>query len=230
MLKRFAPLLLTSLLLIGCGNTANDETKAEELDEVSEVSPVNHGHFVDTLQTSFAVNSTKLPELTDEEERIVKEIDTHVNEVTSKSNYDEDGEVIYYGDRELVDMVAGDYPEYTSEELYDMRNDYYTISFYDGFGEYYVDHKDLADIHNLVLESNLNATEIKYDTGEISYNEDYSMVLNTGKFYLDGVQTDYMFVLEFNNDYTEAVLIRLVVDGVEAFESVPDHIPANFNN
>lgn len=228
MLKRFAPLLLISLLLIGCGNTANDEANAEELDEVSEVSPVSHGHFIDTLQTSFAVNSTKLPELTSEQEQIVEEINTHVDEVTSKSNYDEDGEVIYYGDRELVDMVAGDYPEYTSEELFEMRNDYYANTFHDGFGEYYVDHKDLADIHNLVLESNLTATEIEYDTGNISHSEDYSTVLNTGTFYLDGVKTDYKFDLEYNEDYTEATLIRLAVDGEEAIKFDPDNMPFNF--
>lgn len=216
MKKFFTALLLTTLLMVGCESVASDDTPIEEKEESSEVNDTKSSCFVDDLQTIFKVTPSKMPELTPEQVRIVEEIDTHVNNVSSKPNYNDEGEELYYSDRELVEMVASDYPEYSSEELFEMRNDYYTLIFHGDSGDYYIDSSASVDLHQQVLEKNLTSSEMSHDNGTVNFQKDNNKETSTGSIYLDNQRVNYKLVLEYNFDYTEAVLIQLSINGVEA--------------
>lgn len=220
MIKRAVSILAMGLLLYGCGNIVEDEAEEKDVETLAEVQSVEEetSYFVDNLTTTFDVYPSKVPELTPEEEEIVWEINEYVDEVTSKPNFDDEGNQVYYGDRELVEMVAGDYPEYTADELYNMRNDYYTNSYYNDFGEYYISNSELSALHDEVLEKNLVADNIRFEQGSIDYTKDYSVERSDSSYVLDGQRVNITMALEYNDDYTQATLLRLTVDGEEAIE------------
>ena len=216
MKKIFTTLLLTTLLMIGCESVASDEALIEEKEETSEGNDAKSSYFVDDLQTVFKVTPSKMPELTPEQVQIVEEINVHVNNISSKPNYNNAGEEVSYGDRELVDMVASNYPEYTSKELFDMRNDYYTLIFHGDSGDYYIDSLASVDLHQEVLEKNLTPSEISFENSASNSKKDNNKDTRTGSIYLDNQRVNYKLILEYNSDYTEAVLLQLSINGEKA--------------
>lgn len=217
MLKRYVPLLTASLVLIGCSDTESETEEVSEAD-VTDVQDAESEYFVENIQTSFTVNPTKLNKLTEEQEWIVEDINAFVSDFTSEPRYDDEGNQEYYSDRELVDIVASDYPEYTSEELHDMRDDYYTNIHFGDFGEFYVDHKEFNLLEQDVVESNLKANDIMFSTGSRIFSEDGSRERNMGTFVLDGKLVEYEYVLEFTDDYTEATLVSFDINGEDVFK------------
>lgn len=216
MKKIFTALLLTTLLMIGCESVASDEALIEEKEETSEGNDAKSSYFVDDLQTVFKVTPSKMPELTPEQVQIVEEIDVHVNNISSTPNYNDAGKEVFYSDRELVEMVASKYPEHTSEELFDMRNDYYTLIFHGDSGDYYIDSLSSLALHQEVLEKNLTASEISFENSASNSKKDNNKDTRTGSIYLDNQRVNYKLTLEYNSDYTEAELLQLSINGEKA--------------
>ena len=111
MYKILTTVVLSGLLLAGCGGKTEEQSAVEE--EVDEVEVTESSIFVDEIQTSFTVELAKTPTITEEETEIAYELIEHVNQSE---------EVL--SDREHIQNASANYPNLTYEELYDIYDRY----------------------------------------------------------------------------------------------------------
>lgn len=77
MYKILTSVVLSGILLAGCGGTSEDQNAVEAV-EVAEVT--ESSIFVDDIQTIFTVDQAKAPSITEEEKAIGRELSDHVNQ------------------------------------------------------------------------------------------------------------------------------------------------------
>ena len=115
-------------------------------------------------------------------------------------------------DREFMESIAGDYDNYSPEELADLWYRGYDVIWYGGFGEQAIDHQDLIDLINQVIETNI-AAKIDDKNFGVDWNEDLTITKSEGTFMVDGQEQKASIHLEYSDDYERAELVRFVVNG-----------------
>ena len=104
MYKILTTVVLSGLLLAGCGGKTEEQSSVEDVEATQETveEVTDSSVFVDDIQTSFAVELTETPTITEEEKEIGRELSDHVNQSE---------EVL--SDREHVKNASANYPNLT---------------------------------------------------------------------------------------------------------------------
>ena len=199
MYKILTTVVLSGLLLAGCGG------KTEEQSAVEEVEVTESSIFVDDIQTSFAVELTEAPTITEEEKEIAYELIEHVNQSTE-----------HLSDREHIKNASANYPNHTYEELYDIYSRYYEDIFHGDKGEYYVTPTSLFAVYDEVVESNIVAGVVTGYVEQLEHRETGNELKITGDYGTGGQPAKITMRLEIDKETSEATLVRLVVDDEEA--------------
>lgn len=199
MYKILTTVVLSGLLLAGCGGKTEDQSAVEEA-EVTDSSV-----FVDDLQTTFAVELTEAPTITEEEKAIGRELSDHVNQSE---------EVL--SDRDHVKNASANYPNHTYEELYDIYSRYYEDIFHGDKGDYYITLPSLFEVYEEVVESNIVAGVVTRPVEQILDRETGNELKITGDYGTDGQPDKITMWLEIDEETSEATLVRLKVDDEEA--------------
>ena len=222
MYKILTSVVLSGILLAGCGVTSEDQNAVEDAQAIEDIETVEEteerSYFVDDIQTSFAVEPTILPRLSAEEMELAEEITAKVSEASAVEPGEEPK---YMSDREFIESFAHEYPGYSVDDLLNLHYDGATLRMFKGTSDrYYMDSSDYMTLERHVFEANVNIPfdSIRFisgsgDTGSYNSYYDYS-----GKLEIDGQEVPYSIRLEFSEDYREATLTELTIDGEDAFE------------
>ena len=195
MYKILTTVVLSGLLLAGCGGKTEDQSTVE-VAEVTESSI-----FVDDIQTSFTVELAKTPTITEEEKEIALELVEHVNQSTE-----------HLSDRDHVKNASANYPNHTYEELYSIYNRYYGDAHHGGSGEYYVTPSYMFVVYDEVIESNLVEGVVNGSAGHLEHREIGNELKITGVYGIGGQPAKIIMRLEIDDETSEATLVHLAVD------------------
>ena len=195
MYKILTTVVLSGLLLAGCGG------KTEEQSAVEEVEVTESSIFVDDIQTSFTVELTETPTITEEEKEIALELIEHVNQSE---------EVLT--DRYHIENASANYPNLTYEELYDIYDRYYEDSLHGDSGEYYVPTSSMVDVYDEVIERNIVDGVANGSAGHLEHREIGNELKITGVYGIGGQPAKIIMRLEIDDETSEATLVHLAVD------------------
>lgn len=226
MIKRILLLGTVGLTLVGCGMT-NEATANGDVAEVRQASTEevevhkSPGYFVDQIETTVIFKTTQLPDITEEELELADEIMSHLNEASTPKP---GGDHVTRTDRGYIETFADKFPEYTVDELVEVHNKAGEYRMNKDFGEEYIGSNDFLK----GLENNLEVN-LRYDldfrtwninSGSTDFNEDQSVVTYKAEYLRNnGDIVPVEMSVEFeDDDYTTGKLIRLTVDGEDAFE------------
>lgn len=195
MYKILTTVVLSGLLLAGCGG------KTEEQSAVEEVEVTESSIFVDDIQTSFTVELTETPTITEEEKEIAFELIEHVNQSTE-----------HLSDREHIQNASANYPNLTYEELYDIYDRYYWNSHFRDSGEYYIPSSAMFDVYDEVIERNIVDGVANGSAGHLEHREIGNELKITGVYGIGGQPAKIIMRLEIDDETSEATLVHLAVD------------------
>ena len=199
MYKILTTVVLSGLLLAGCGG------KTEEQSAVEEVEVTESSIFVDDIQTSFTVELTETPTITEEEKEIAFELIEHVNQSTE-----------HLSDREHIQNASANHPNHTYEELYDIYSRYYWNSHYRGSGEYHVTPSAMFDVYDEVIERNIVDGVVTSYVESLQHGETDNELRMTGEYGTGGQPAEISMRLEIDKETSEVTLVYLAVDDEEA--------------
>ena len=199
MYKILTTVVLSGLLLAGCGGKTEEQSAVEE--EVEEVEVTESSIFVDDIQTTFTVELTETPTITEEETEIAYELIEHVNQSE---------EVLT--DRDHIKNASANYPNHTYEELYDIYNRYFWNSHYRGSGEYHVTPSAMFDVYDEVIERNIVDGVANGSAGHLEHREIGNELKITGVYGIGGQPAKIIMRLEIDDETSEATLVHLAVD------------------
>ena len=194
MFKKLSSVLLVGALLTGCAGSA-------EQSAVEEVEVTDSSVFVDDLQTTFAVELTETPTITEEEKAIGRELAAHVNQSTE-----------HLSDRGHIKNASANYPNRTYEELYDIYDRYYWNSHFGESGEYYVTPSSMFPVYDEVIESNVLEGVVTANVGQLQSREIGNVLKITGVYGTAGQPAEITMRLEIDDETSEATLVHLAVD------------------
>lgn len=199
--------VLSGLLLVGCGGKTEDQSAVEDVEATEEAieEVTDSSVFVDDIQTTFAVELTETPTITEEEKVIGRELSDHVNQSE---------EVL--SDREHVKNASANYPNHTYEELYDIYSRYYEDIFHGDKGEYYVTPSSMFDVYDEVIENNIVAGVVTGSVEQLLDRETGNELRITGDYGTGGQPAKITMWLEIDEETSEATLVHLAVDDEEA--------------
>lgn len=142
------------------------------------------------------------PPLTDEEQALHDELNERIaTEIEPQTT-----------DREFMESIAGDYDDYSPEELADFWYKGYDIIWYGGFGGQAIDQTDLMALIDQVIDTNIAAETCDKNFG-VEWNGSHTMTKAEGTFMVDGQEQEASIHLEYSDDYERAELVRFVVNG-----------------
>ena len=206
MYKILTTVVLSGLLLAGCGGKTEEQSAVEDVEATEEVveEVTDSSVFVDDIQTSFTVELAKTPTITEEEKEIALELVEHVNQSSE-----------HVTDREHVKNASANYPNHTYEELYSIYRRYYEDAHHGGKGEYYVTVPSLFDVYDEVVENNIVEGVV---TGSVQLHdrETDNELKITGDYGTIGQPDKITMWFEIDEETSEATLVRLKVDDEEA--------------
>ena len=207
MYKILTTVVLSGILLAGCGGKTEEQSSVEDVEATEEVveEVTDSSVFVDDIQTSFAVELTETPTITEEEKAIGQELSDHVNHSTE-----------HLTDRDHVKNASANYPNHTYEELYSIYNRYYGDAHHGGTGEYYVTVSSLFGVYEEVVESNLVEGLVNSSVGQLQDRETGIGLRLTGEHGTIRNPIKITMWLEIDDETSEATLVRLKVDDEEA--------------
>lgn len=207
-MKRILLLSLFTVLLASCGAEELVEKENHEPDQEIEAATENKEEDSTPLinkpiTTSFKPKVREVPPpLTDEEQALHNELNERIaSEIQPQTT-----------DREFMESIAGDYDDYSPEELAEFWYRGYDVIWYGAFGEQAIDHQDLMGLVNQVIETNIAAETYDESLG-VDWNEDLTMTKSEGTFMVDGQVQKVSIHLEYSDDYERAELVRFVVNG-----------------
>ena len=206
MYKILTTVVLSGILLAGCVGTA-EQSAVEDVEVTEEVveEVTDSSVFVDDIQTSFTVELTETPTITEEEKAIGHELAEHVNHSEE-----------HLTDRGHVKSASANYPNHTYEELYDIYIRYYEDIFHGHKGDYYITMPSLFEVYEEVVESNIVAGVVTRPVEQIIDRETGNELRITGDYGTDGQPDKITMWLEIDEETSEATLVRLTVDDEEA--------------
>ena len=199
MYKILTTVVLSGLLLAGCGGKTEEQSAVEE--EVEEVEVTESSIFVDDIQTSFTVELTETPTITEEEKEIAFELIEHVNQSTE-----------HLSDREHIQNASANYPTLTYEELYDIYDRYYWNSHFRDSGEYYIPSSAMFDVYDEVIERNIVDGVITSHVESLQHRETGNELRITGEYGTGGQPAEISMRLEIDKETSEVTLVYLAVD------------------
>lgn len=215
MYKILTTVVLSGLLLAGCGGKTEEQSSVEDVEATEEVveEVTESSIFVDDIQTSFAVELTEAPTITEEEKAIGQELSLYVSE---KSTVDPEETPTYLSDREHIQNASANYPNLTYEELYDIYTRYYEDSFHGDKGDYYISPSSMFDVYDEVVESNIVAGVVTGYVEQLEHRETGNELKLTGDYGTGGQPAEISMRLEIDEETSEATLVHLAVDDEEA--------------
>ena len=203
MYKILTTVVLSGLLLAGCGGKTEEQSAVEDVEFTEEVveEVTDSSVFVDDIQTSFTVELTETPTITEEETEIAYELIEHVNQSE---------EVLT--DREHIQNASAIYPNHTYEELYDIYDRYYMNSHYRGSGEYHVTPSAMFDVYDEVIERNIVDGVVTSYVESLQHGETDNELRMTGEYGTGGQPAEISMRLEIDKETSEVTLVYLAVD------------------
>lgn len=221
MLKQALLLGTVGLLLAGCGLTGTKDQAVgspEQQEETLEADQADGNYFVDDIQTSFAVEPTILPRLSAEEMVLAQEI---TNKVSEAFTVEPGEEPKYMSEQGIIETFAHEYPGYSVDDLLYLHHDGATLRMFKGTSDrYYMDPSDYMTLERHVFEANVKRPfdSIHFISGGGGTGRYHSYYDYSGKLEIEGQEVPYSIRLEFSEDYREATLTELTIDGEDAFE------------
>lgn len=207
-MKRILLLSSFTILLASCGAQELVEKENHEPDQeieaAAETKEKNSTQLINKpITTTFEPKVRDVPPpLTDEEQALHSELNERIaTEIQPQTT-----------DREFMESIAGDYDNYSPEELADFWYRGYDIIWYGAFGEQAIDQKDLMDLINEVIDTNI-AAETYDERFGVDWNEDLTITKSEGTFMVNGQEQKASIHLEYSDDYERAELVRFVVNG-----------------
>ena len=207
MYKILTTVVLSGLLLAGCGGKTEEQSSVEDVEVTEQVveEVTDSSVFVDDIQTSFTVELTETPTITEEEKAIGRELAEHVNQSE---------EVL--SDRDHVKNASANYPNLTYEELYDIYDRYFWNSHYRDSGEYYIPSSAMFDVYDEVVENNIVEGVVTSHVAYLDHRETGNELRITGGYGSSGQPAEITMRLEIDDETSEATLVHLAVDDEEA--------------
>lgn len=196
-----------SLLLGACGTESSaDPSKPTAAEAVENTEENTIEEFIDyPLTTTFEAETIEIVNLTEEEQAVYDDISHRIN---SEENMN-------MTDREYMESIADDYPDYTPHELAEFWFKASESLMYSEFGDTAITGMDQNAVVEEAISTNVTADNMVMTGGYSDWNADLSITKNDWEYTIDGKEYSITVYLEYSEDYRTAELIRFVVNGEE---------------
>lgn len=196
-----------SLLLGACGTESNAApSKSDTAEAVENTEENSMEELIDyPLTTTFEAETIEIVNLTEEEQAVYDDISHRINS-------EEDMNMT---DREYMESIADDYPDYTPHELAEFWFKASESLMYSEFGETAITGMDQNAVVEEAISTNVTADNMVMTGGYSDWNADLSITKNDWEYTIDGKEYSITVYLEYSEDYRTAELIRFVVNGEE---------------